>query len=112
MFPEPFVPDAPGGPGGEAVGLPDLAVAHPHAVILPEDQPGAGHPDPLHQALEGLGVPAALDLPLPERFLPYEGRAHRAIAATAEFPFEDAPFEVVMMEGSCARARAISIRCS
>ena len=44
--------------------------------------------------------------PLPERFLPYEGRAHRAIPALAEFPFEDAQFEVVIMEGSCVNAKS------
>jgi SAM-dependent methyltransferase len=44
--------------------------------------------------------------PLPERFLPYEGRAHRAIAAVDEFPFEDAQFDVVIMDGAAvSRAR-------
>jgi len=45
--------------------------------------------------------------PLPEHFLPYEGRAHRAIAVAAEFPFEDAQFEVVMMDGSCVNAKSV-----
>ena len=45
--------------------------------------------------------------PLPESFQPYEGRAHRAIGAVAEFPFEDAQFEVVMMEGSCVDAKSV-----
>ena len=44
---------------------------------------------------------------LPERFLPYEGRAHRAIAAAPEFPFEDSQFEVVMMDASCVGAAAV-----
>jgi len=37
---------------------------------------------------------------LPERFVRFRGRANRAIGVTAEFPFEDAQFEVVMLDGA------------
>ena len=36
---------------------------------------------------------------LPERFAKYRGRATRAIPVMSEFPFEDAQFDVVMMNG-------------
>ena len=45
--------------------------------------------------------------PLPERFLPYEGRAHRAIAAVDEFPFEDAQFETVLMDGAAVSRQSV-----
>lgn len=36
----------------------------------------------------------------PEKFLKYRGRAMRSIGCEAAFPFEDAQFEVVLMDGS------------
>ena len=44
---------------------------------------------------------------LPDRLRPYVGRAHRAIAASAEFPFEDSQFDVVMLDGACVCANAV-----
>lgn len=44
---------------------------------------------------------------LPERFLKYRGRAYRVIPLQAEFPFEDAQFEVVMMDGRAVSAKAV-----
>jgi len=43
----------------------------------------------------------------PERLRPFVGRAHRSIEASAEFPFEDSQFEVVMMDGSCVSAKSV-----
>ena len=43
----------------------------------------------------------------PARLRPYVGRAHRAIAAATEFPFEDAQFEIVLMDGSCVNAASV-----
>ena len=44
---------------------------------------------------------------LPESFAQYIGRSHRDIAASAQFPFEDSQFEVVLMDGSCVSAAAV-----
>ena len=44
---------------------------------------------------------------LPENMQQYVGRMHRAIAASAEFPFEDSQFEVVMVDGSCVDAKVV-----
>lgn len=52
--------------------------------------------DEVKTSLE-IGFPNAI---LPERFLPYRGKQNRAIPRMEEFPFEDAQFEVVMMDGS------------
>jgi SAM-dependent methyltransferase len=44
--------------------------------------------------------------PLPPRFAHLRGREWRAIGAVGEFPYEDAQFEVVMMDGGAVtRAR-------
>ena len=37
---------------------------------------------------------------LPEKFARYRGRTTRAIAATPEFPYENAQFDVVLMDGA------------
>ena len=47
------------------------------------------------------------DSQLPERLKPYVGRAHRSIAAAAEFPYEDSQFEVVLMDGACVNAQSV-----
>ena len=44
---------------------------------------------------------------LPERLSPYVGRAHRAIGALAEFPYEDSQFEIVLMDGSCVSEKTV-----
>ena len=44
---------------------------------------------------------------LPEKYLPLRGRANRAIAAADSFPFEDAQFEAVMMDGSAVNAQSV-----
>lgn len=44
---------------------------------------------------------------LPEKLQPFIGRAHRAIAAADEFPYEDSQFEVVMMDGSCVNSKTV-----
>ena len=45
--------------------------------------------------------------PLPERLQPYVGRAHRSIAASVEFPYEDSQFEVVLMSGDCVSEKTV-----
>lgn len=40
----------------------------------------------------------------PEVFLRYRGRDARAIGAVTEFPYEDAQFEVVLMDGAAVSA--------
>ncbi len=42
-----------------------------------------------------------------ERRLRYRGRAYRVIPAQAEYPFEDAQFEVVMLDGSVVNRAAV-----
>lgn len=44
---------------------------------------------------------------LPEKFLRYRGRATRAIAASAEFPYENAQFEVVIMAGNAVSRQTV-----
>lgn len=44
---------------------------------------------------------------LPEKFLRYRGKATRAIALKEEFPFEDAQFDVVLMDGSCVSRASV-----
>ena len=44
---------------------------------------------------------------LPEKFLRYRGRATRAIAALAEFPYENAQFEVVIMAGNAVSRQTV-----
>lgn len=43
---------------------------------------------------------------LPEKFLRYRGRATRSIGLCAEFPYEDAQFQVVIMEGGALTAES------
>ena len=40
------------------------------------------------------------DETLPARFAPLRGRVWRSLPASAQFPFEDAQFEVVLLHGS------------
>ena len=42
---------------------------------------------------------------LPEPFLRFRGRQTRAIGAGVEFPFEDAQFDVVLMDGGAVSAK-------
>lgn len=44
---------------------------------------------------------------LPEVFLRYRGRVTRAIGAVAAFPYEDAQFEVVLMDGAAVSAASV-----
>jgi len=44
---------------------------------------------------------------LPDVFVRYRGRVTRAIPAMAEFPFEDAQFEVVMLDGRAVSRAAV-----
>ena len=44
---------------------------------------------------------------LPEKFLRYRGRVTRAIDAVPEFPFEDAQFEVVLMDGAAVSRKSV-----
>lgn len=44
---------------------------------------------------------------VPESLLRYRGRQTRAIAALEEFPYEDAQFEVVLMDGSAVSAKTV-----
>ena len=44
---------------------------------------------------------------LPEAFLRYRGRETRAIGAVTEFPYEDAQFEVVLMDGAAVSAARV-----
>lgn len=53
----------------------------------------------LKQVRKSLEVGFA-DGALPERFAGLRGKAWRAIPAMAEFPFEDAQFDVVVMDGA------------
>ena len=41
---------------------------------------------------------------LPEAFVRYRGREHRSIPVSAEFPYEDSQFEVVLLDGSAVSA--------
>lgn len=44
---------------------------------------------------------------LPDRFVGLRGRESRAIAAVAEFPFEDAQFEVVIMHADAISGNSV-----
>ena len=43
----------------------------------------------------------------PEEFLRYRGAAMRSIPASLQFPYEDAQFEVVMMDGSAVSRETV-----
>lgn len=59
--------------------------------------------DEVRTSLE-VGFPNAI---LPERFVAYRGKQNRAIPKVDEFPFEDAQFEVVMMDSSAVTFAAV-----
>ena len=44
---------------------------------------------------------------LPERFLPFRGRCTRAIDACPDFPFENAQFEAVIMDGAAVSRESV-----
>jgi len=44
---------------------------------------------------------------LPERYLRYRGVANRSIGNVLEFPYEDAQFEVVLMDGSAVSRKTV-----
>ena len=44
---------------------------------------------------------------VPEAFLRYRGKVMRTIEAVTEFPFEDAQFEVVLMDGAAVSAARV-----
>ena len=44
---------------------------------------------------------------LPETLTRYRGRVTRSIACTAEFPFEDSQFDVVLMDGGAVSAKSV-----
>ena len=43
----------------------------------------------------------------PERFLRYRGKAMRAIPLSAEFPYEDAQFDVVLLDGAAVSRASV-----
>ena len=59
--------------------------------------------DEVKTSLE-VGFPNAI---LPERFAVYRGKQNRALPKTEEFPYEDAQFEVVLMDGSVVSRASI-----
>ena len=59
--------------------------------------------DEVRTSLE-VGFPNAI---LPEHFAAYRGKANRAIPLMAEFPYEDAQFEVVLMDGAAVSRASI-----
>ena len=59
--------------------------------------------DEVRTSLE-VGFPNAI---LPERFAAYRGKANRAIPLMPEFPYEDAQFEVVLMDGAAVSQASI-----
>lgn len=44
---------------------------------------------------------------VPEAFVRFRGRQTRAIGALVEFPFEDAQFDVVLMDGGVVSAKTV-----
>lgn len=44
---------------------------------------------------------------LPEAFLCHRGRDHRSVPLTPEFPYEDAQFEVVMLDGAAVSRASV-----
>ena len=44
---------------------------------------------------------------LPERYRRYRGQASRSIGAVPEFPYEDAQFEVVLMDGAAVSRKSV-----
>lgn len=61
------------------------------------------HLDEVKTSLE-VGFPSAI---LPERFARYRGKANRALGAVGEFPYEDAQFDVVMLDGSVVSLKTV-----
>lgn len=61
------------------------------------------HLDEVKTSLE-VGFPNA---GLPERFVRYRGKANRAIPRMDEFPYEDAQFEVVLLEGAAVTLQSV-----
>ena len=59
--------------------------------------------DEVRTSLE-VGFPNAI---LPERFVGYRGKANRAIPLMSEFPYEDAQFEVVLMDGAAVSRKSV-----
>ena len=44
---------------------------------------------------------------IPEAFMRFRGRQTRAIGALAEFPYEDAQFDVVLMDGGAVSGKTV-----
>ena len=64
----------------------------------------------MHQLNESVRTSLEVGFPeggLPEAFARYRGRACRTIPAMAEFPYEDAQFEVVMMDGATVSRKSV-----
>lgn len=64
----------------------------------------------MHQVKSDVRTSLAVGFPdggLPDRLQKFVGRAHREIPSSKSFPYEDAQFEVVMMDAGSVNAESV-----